>query len=152
MTNEVTFLPCPFCGSQPVTHSYAAGGKTFAWVRCEVCHIDKTLNTDNVDSNDGSVKYRRFVIEAVAHWWNGRHTVEPSAEGLPKDYAEVILRVEIVSDTLHKVNEFAKSLADVILEAPSDFGANVMVTIHRDGELSVFETNRSALKSSSEGA
>lgn len=78
-----------------------------------------------------------------------RDAVEPNPA--PKDYAEIVLRVEIASDTLHKVEEFTKFLANVILETPSDAGADVMVTIHREGELPVFETNRTPSEKSGGG-
>jgi hypothetical protein len=78
---------------------------------------------------------------------NTRPAVEQAAEQ-PKDYAEVVLRVEITSDTLDKVQEFTEFLSNSILETPSAAGADVVVTIHREGQLPVFETNRSPLKAS----
>jgi hypothetical protein len=48
-----------------------------------------------------------------------------------KDYEEIVLRVEIASDLRSKVEEFTQYLSQAILEAPSDAGADVIVTIHR---------------------
>lgn len=55
---------CPFCGNQPTTNSYAIGGKSYAWVRCEACLLRKELNTEG----EG---HQSMVLDAVTRWWNG---------------------------------------------------------------------------------
>lgn len=63
-SKDVALRPCPFCCCRPDSHSYAYGGKSYAWVRCEPCNLRKELNTDGVG-------HQQMVLEAVARWWNG---------------------------------------------------------------------------------
>lgn len=72
-SKEIVWLPCPFCGSQPKHHSYisASGSRAYAWVKCEPCGLRKELNCEG--SDDAS---KRFVLGAVAAWWNQRPAPE----------------------------------------------------------------------------
>jgi len=90
-SKDVVFLPCPFCGSQPQHHSYVGYERvrSFAWVKCEPCRLQKELNCDGSDESS-----KRFVLQSVAHWWNTRHTPETRALRTwvdPNDPDEILL-------------------------------------------------------------
>ncbi len=72
----ITFRPCPFCGGQPRHHVYVGygGGRSFAWVECDPCHLRKELNCDGDDEAS-----KQLVLGGVAHWWNRRSSEETRA-------------------------------------------------------------------------
>jgi hypothetical protein len=72
----------------------------------------------------------------------GRSAVVPSGPTAVADGFEEVLRVEIASDTPGKVARFRKELCNLILDAPAAGNHDVMVMIHRDGSIPVFETHR----------